>query len=441
MELIVAFIITFLLLVISVFKGIFVAYPLMIGFILFFIAAIRKGYSLKEVSVMAYEGGKKAFVVIQIFLLIGTITSVWMASGTVSAIVYYGIKLINPYLFVLSAFLISSFVSILIGTSFGTVGTVGIALVVIARSGRVSIAAAAGAVIAGAYFGDRCSPMSSSASLVAHLTETNIYENIKNMVKTSIIPFLISIVLYTLVSFRFPMSNVSSSMSNEIVRAFDINIIVLIPALVIILFTAFKVNVKTSMIISIITGFLLSVFIQNNSVMSTIKYIIFGYSMDKTSPLYTIISGGGIISMLKTSLVILVSSALSGIFDGTRMLKRFENIKANSRYQVYRNTVATSILASLFACSQVFAVILTHMMNRKSYETNEIDNSIFAVDLENTAIVISALIPWNIALLVPMTNLGADLSCVPYLFYLYILPIVNLVILKVKNLKCSYKTN
>lgn len=430
MELIIAFIISFFLLILSAFRGIFPAYPLMISFVLFFIVAVRRGYSLKDVFGMARNGGKKAFIVIEIFILIGTITAIWMAAGTVSAIVYYGIKLINPNLFILSTFLISCCVSTLIGTSFGTVGTVGIALMVIARSGGVSIAATAGAIIAGAYFGDRCSPMSSSASLIAHLTETNIYENIKNMIKTSIVPFFISIILYTLVSFRFPLGNISSSINNEIAKAFNINIIALIPAFIIIVFAVFKVNVKASMFISIITAFLLSIFIQHNTILDSIRFIIYGYNMDKASPLYSIIKGGGILSMLKTSLVILISSALSGIFEGTNMLKRFETINANSRYEVYRNITITSIISALFACSQVLAVIITHMLNKKVYEKNKIDELNFAVDLENTAIVISALIPWNIALLVPMTNLGADTSCVPYLFYLYVLPLANLVFLK-----------
>jgi NhaC family Na+:H+ antiporter len=445
MDLIIAFIITFLLLVLSVYRGIFVVYPLIIGLILFSIVAIRRGHALKDVLIMAYKGGKKSLIVIKIFVLIGAITSIWMASGTVSAIVYYGIRLLRPNIFILSAFLISSFVSLLIGTSFGTVGTVGIALMVVARGGGANIAATAGAIIAGAYFGDRCSPMSSSASLVSYSTETNIYDNIKSMFKTSVVPFFISVVFYAMISQIFPLHKSSSFINNEIVKAFSVNIIVLLPAFIIVVLSLFKVNVKISMLISIIIAFLMSVLIQHNNIVNSMKFVIFGYTMDKSSALYLIIKGGGVISMLKTSLVVFVSSAFAGIFEETGMLNSIENIiyKANSRYELFRNMIITSILTSAFGCSQAIAVILTHMLNKKAYEKNKINNSTLAVDLEDTAIILCALVPWNIALLLPMVNLGADVSCIPYLFYLYILPIFNLILIKLNTTKkyalCKHK--
>lgn len=435
LDLIIAFTITFVLLVVSVYKGIFLAYPLIMGLVVFFIVAVKRGYESKNILIMAYKGGKKSFIVIKILILIGAITAIWMASGTVPSVVYYGVKLVKPNLFILSAFLISCFISFLIGTSLGTAGTVGISLIVVARGGGVSIAATAGAIIAGAYFGDRCSPMSSSASLVAAITETDIYDNIKNMFKTSIVPFVISIIFYAVVSFKFPLHNSANSINNEILKVFSVNMIVLLPALLIIIFSLFKINVKVSMIVSIIIAFILSIFIQHETVLNCIKFIIFGYSMDKTSPLYTIIKGGGIIAMLKTSLVVFITSAFAGIFEGTEMLNVIENMagRANSRYQVFRNLVITSLFTASVGCSQVFAVILTHMLNKKAYERNEIDNSTLAIDLENTAIMIAALIPWNVALLVPIMILGANDSCIPYLLYIYILPIVNLIFLKFKG--------
>ncbi len=431
------FIITFILLVLSVYKGIFVAYPLMLGLVLFFVLAVRRGYASKDVLIMAYNGGKKSLIVIKVFILIGAITAIWMASGTVPAIVYYGVKLLRPNIFILSAFLISCFVSMLIGTAMGTAGTVGIALIVIARGGGVNIAATAGAIISGSYFGDRCSPMSSSASLVAYITSTNIYVNIKSMFRTCILPFVISIIFYAIISFEFPLHSSANGITYEIGKAFSINIITLLPALIIIIFSLFKVKVEVSMFASIVTAFLLSVFIQHQTVLNSIIFTIFGYSMDKANPLYTIIRGGGVIAMLKTSLVVFVASAFAGIFEGTGMLNNVENItqKADSRYEAFRNVTITSIITSAFGCTQSIAVILTHMLNKKSYDKNKIDNSKLAVDLENTAIVISALIPWNIALLVPMVNLGSDASCIPYLFYIYILPIVTLVFLRFKEHK------
>lgn len=441
MDLIVAFIVTFTLLVISVYKGIFLGYPLMAALSLISIMAAKRGYAWKDILNMVYQGGKKAFIVIQVFILIGAIISVWMASGTVPAIVYYGVKLIKPDAFILYAFLISCFVSSLIGTSVGTSGTVGVALMVIAKSGNVNIAATAGAIIAGAYFGDRCSPMSSSANLVAYITETNIYENIKNMIKTSIVPFGFSIIFYYVVSRIFPLHSASNGLNSEILRTFNVNLIVLLPALIIVIFSVFKVNVKISIIISVIVAFLLSVLIQHQTVVDCIKFTIFGYSMDKANPLYSIIKGGGIISMIKTCIIIFVASAFAGIIEGTKMLNSIEKLtqSVNSRYGIFKNMIVISIITGAVGCSQAFAVILTHMLNRKAYEKNKVDKSYMAVDLENTAILIAALIPWNVAVLVPMTILGTGASSIAYAFYIYFLPIWNLVLLKVNKNKAALK--
>ena len=140
--------------------------------------------------------------------------------------------------------------------------------------------------------------MSSSASLVAYLNETDIYSNIKNMFKTCIVPFGISIVFYYVVSRIFPLHNSGNNINNEILKLFHINIFVLFPAFIVIVFSIFKVNVKISMIISIITAFILCIFEQHQTLINCIKIIILGYSLDKSSSLYTIIKGGGIISVL-----------------------------------------------------------------------------------------------------------------------------------------------
>ena len=180
METVFGLVITFVMLMFSIYKGIFIGYPLLISFFIFVIISLRKGYSITAISKMAYDGGKKSFVVLKIFILIGAITAIWMSSGTVPSIVYYGINLMNPNYFIFYAFIISSLVSFLLGTSLGTVSTVGLALIFMAKSGEVNTSISAGAIIAGAYFGDRCSPMSSSANLIANLTETELFINIKN---------------------------------------------------------------------------------------------------------------------------------------------------------------------------------------------------------------------------------------------------------------------
>ncbi|OPJ65372.1 malate-2H(+)/Na(+)-lactate antiporter [Clostridium chromiireducens] len=390
-----------------------------------------------DVLRMAYNGGKKSFIVLQIFILIGAVTSTWMASGTVPAIVYYGIKLLDPNTFIISVFLICSAVSFLLGTSFGTVGTVGVAFMVMARGGDANLSLVAGAILSGAYFGDRCSPMSSSANLVANITETNLYTNIKNMFRSSSIPLVIAVFIYLIFSFMFPLNVVQSNISSEIVKTFDISIITLIPALIVLVFCIFRINVKVSIAISIIAASIISMAIQQNSVIDIIRYIIMGYDLKTDSILSEIIKGGGIVSMLKSAYIVFVSSAFTGIFEGTKMLESLDSItnKSDSRAGSFFTTIIVSIITSAFGCTQTLALILTHMLVKKNYEENGINKESLALDIENSAIVIAPLIPWNIALLVPLATLNAGESAILYAFYLYLIPLTSVLYFKMRNSK------
>lgn len=423
-----AFSSSFFILIFSVYKGIFLGYALLAVLIIFILMAIKNGFKLKELLLITLRGGKKSFIVIQIFVIIGALISIWMAAGTVPAIVYYGIKLLNPNTFILSAFMISAGVSFLMGTSVGTSGTVGIALILIARTGEVNIPIAAGAIIAGAYFGDRCSPMSSSANLVAFLTDTEIYENVKNMLKSSIMPFILSVLFYLTLSGIYPLKGNSNYITREINNAFTINFLVLLPVLIIIVFSILKINVKYSIICSIIVATILGIVVQQLTITDCIRYIFFGYHMEQGTPLYSIIKGGGMYSMVSTSIVLFIASALAGIIEETKMLKPVEQIteKAENRFEILRNMILSSIITGAIGCCQAFTIILTEVLNKKSYINKKIDNYSKALDMENTSVLISALIPWNLSLLLPMTILGTDYSCIPFLFYIYIFPIWSL---------------
>jgi Na+:H+ antiporter, NhaC family len=439
-DIIASFFICFILFIVSVLKGIFVGYALAVGLIIFALLSLIRGFKFIDIISMIYKGGRKSFLVLQIFLLIGAIVSIWMAAGTVPAIVYYGISLLNPRWFILSAFIISSIVSVLIGTSFGTVGTAGVALMVMARGGGVNTAAAAGAIIAGAYFGDRCSPMSSSANLVAHITETDLYTNIRNMIKTSIIPLILSLVLYGIVSYFNPFQVGSTDITVEISSNFNIGIAALIPAAIILVFSLFRFNLKLAMLISIIAASVIAVAVQGSTTSQVIRYIVTGYSLEGESYLSDIIKGGGIISMLRVSVIVFISSAFTGIFEGTGMLQKVEGLvmKVKGRAGLFAATIGVSTASAAFGCTQVLAIILTRLLVWKAYKENGESSESLSVDIENTAVVIAPLIPWNIAVLVPLTTLMVGPKAILYCFYLYLLPLTNLLYLawrKVNNKK------
>ncbi|MBC2582293.1 Na+/H+ antiporter NhaC family protein [Clostridium sp. DJ247] len=440
MDIVISMFVTFCALIFSIYKGIFVGYPLLLGFFIFTCISLRRGFTLSDVIKMSFNGGKKAFVVLEIFLLIGVITGIWMASGTVPAIIYYGIKYMNPNFFILYTFILSCVVSFLLGTSLGTVSTVGIALILMAKSGNININIAAGAIIAGAYFGDRCSPMSSSANLVANLTKTNLYTNIQNMFKTSVIPFILSIIIYLIFSLQEPINFIQNKMDTEITTIFKINWIILLPAIIILIFSLFKIDVKLSMLVSIAAASVIAVIFQHYKPMEVLRFIVLGFQLDSPSPLQNILKGGGVISMWKASLVVFISCALSGIFNGTNMLKNIEDIlmRAKTRYMLFIYTTIISIVTAAFGCNQSISTVLTHNLMNKSYEDKNIHRFQLAIDLENTGVVLAALIPWNIAAFVPTMTMGvSSTGFIPYACYLYLIPIINILYLKILEIKSS----
>jgi len=188
-----------------VISGSSILYGLTAGAVAFVFAALALGHKPLAVGRMMWRGVRDSLMVMSILLLIGSMTGVWRACGTIPFLVYYGIHLIAPQTFILFSFLLSVAVSYLIGTSIGTCGTIGVVLMVLANAGGVNPVLTAGAVISGVYFGDRVSPASSCANLVAYLTGTELYANVKLMLRDCLAPMLLTTAFYAVVSF-FPRS-------------------------------------------------------------------------------------------------------------------------------------------------------------------------------------------------------------------------------------------
>ena len=424
------FLVIFLLIIAAVILNISLVYPLFIGLIILSFITHRMGYSIKDIASMIFKGGKKSLTIIRIFVLIGAVTAVWMACGTVEVIVFYGIKLINPNLFVLYAFLITSITSFLLGTSFGTVGTIGIALMVLAKGGGVNVNVAGGAIIAGAYFGDRCSPMSSMANLVSEITDTNIYENFKNMFKNTMIPYIISLVIYFFISSAYKMNISGNILEQELINNFHLGFITILPALLIFVFVFLKIDVKKAMLGSIIVGMIIAVIVQKTPFISLLKYIIFGFSMDSASELSKVMKGGGIMSMLKIAGIVLLSFSYSVIFEETNMLKKIEGVvdKLSLKLGVFTTTLIIAIITATASFTQALCVILTNQLVKKLYIKE--DKYQLSLALSNTSVMVSGLIPWNIASLVPASMLSLGAGFIPFAVYMYLVPILNLLMNK-----------
>ena len=408
-----------------------VVYALIIGYLIFISYGLIKGHNLKVLIKKSFEGVLTVKNILLVFILIGMITALWRASGTIAFIVYMGSKLISPSILILLTFLLCSILSVLIGTSLGTAATMGVICASIGKTMGINPYYVGGAVLSGIYFGDRCSPMSTSALLIAELTKTNLYTNIKMMIKTSIIPFIVTCVFYLFLGFKSTVSNISVDVTEIFKQNYNLNIIVIIPAILIIILSILKINVKKTMLVSIVISFIIAMFIQRDSIVALIKYCIFGYH-HPNERLNLMMKGGGILSMVNVSLIVGISSSYSGIFKETKMLVSLKKYlkKFSKRTSNYFVIFLSSIISGAIACNQSLGTILTNELCGELVEKQKM-----AIILENTVILLVGLIPWNIAMGVPLKTIGIGVMSGIYAFYLYFLPLWNLFIgvMKEKN--------
>ena len=401
-----------------------VIYALIVGYIIFVTYGLIKGHDLKVLIKKSFEGVLTVKNILLVFILIGMITALWRASGTIAFIVYMGSKLISPSILILLTFLLCSILSFLIGTSLGTAATMGVICVSIGKAMGINPYYLGGAVLSGIYFGDRCSPMSTSALLITELTKTNLYTNIKLMLKTSIIPFVTTCLFYLFLGLKSSTSPVGIDATNIFKENYNLNIVVIVPAILIIILSLFKVNVKKTMLLSIVISFIVAMFFQKESVTSLINYCVYGF-YHSNEKLNLMMKGGGILSMLNVGLIVAISSSYSGIFKETKMLvilKEYlkEYSKKTSNYFII---FLSSIISGAIACNQSLGIILTHELCEELE-----DKQNMAIILENTIVLLAGLIPWNIAMAVPLKTVDIGLMSGLFAFYLYFLPLWNLLL-------------
>lgn len=409
-------------LVICISFDISILIALILGFFLFFGYGLYQKYSIREMAVMAFSGIKTVRNILITFLLIGIITAVWRVCGTIPYIVYHATGVCSPGLMVLLTFLLCCLISLLTGTAFGTAATMGVICVTMAGSMGVPVLYSGGAMLAGSFFGDRCSPMSTSALLVSTITGTDLYRNIGNMVRTSVIPFLVTCGIYVILGMGTAGDFDTTSIRALFADNFSLHPAAVIPAAAIIVLSCFRVNVKINMSISILCGMAVAYFIQDVSAAELLKISLLGYQPDHAE-VAVLLSGGGIRSMVKVFCIVCLSSCYSGMFNGTGLLTGFRTglTRLSGQILPFGSILATSVLTSMVACNQALAIMLTQQLCTDT----EPDPEKLASDLENTVVVIAPLIPWSIAGAVPLASVGAPTGCLLAACYLYLLPLWN----------------
>ena len=358
-----------------------ILYALLAGLVIFTLYGKKQGFSWKELGKMICSGVKTSASVLLVFPLIGILTAFWRACGTLPFIICCAVDLIRPEILLLMTFLLNCGVSMLTGTAFGTAATMGTICVSVGISMGMDPVLLGGAMLSGVYFGDRCSPVSTSALLVSELWS-----------------------LYG--------------------REMTLHWVMCLPAVLILILSVLRVNVKKAMSVSILAAVVLCIFLRHLDVMTILRTAILGYTASDAE-VGAMLNGGGIISMVRVALIVMISSAYSGIFRKTGLLDGLcgRVTALRDKTSPYASMLLTAVLAGLLACNQTLTIILTNQLCAPSQK----DKEEFAINLENSAVVVAPLIPWSIAGATPLSTVGAPMTGMAFACFLYILPLCELV--------------
>lgn len=401
-----------------------ILYALAGGLVLFLLYGRYKGFSWKELGQMALSGVKTVKNILITFVLIGMLTALWRAAGVVPVIVCYTTWLIQPAIFLVMAFLLNCLVSVLTGTAFGTAATMGVICATIGTTMGVNTVLVGGAVLSGVFFGDRCSPVSTSALLVSELTQTNIFQNIKSMLRTAAVPFVLTCLLYTGIGLFMHSGGELPDLYALFGREFRLHWIGLLPAVVILVLSLMQVKVKLAMGLSILTCLPICLFFQHIPPLDLPMLLLTGYEAADPE-VAALLNGGGITSMLRVGAIVCLSSSYSGIFQKTGLLNGIQRVigAIAQKSTAYTAILATSVVSGMVACNQTLAIMLTHQLCAPV----EDDPQKLAIHLEDSAVVTAPLVPWSIAGAVPLASVGAPASSVLFSFFLILLPLWRLV--------------
>ena len=429
-----------------------ILFALAFGLALFSGYALWKGNTPRAVLQMWWSGIHTILPILVTFVLIGCITAFWRASGTIPAIVAYGAALVSPSVCVLATFLLCALMSVLTGTAFGTGATMGVICMTMAHGVGASELFVGGAIVAGSYYGDRMSPMSTSALLVATLTGTDIYKNLKAMFRTGLVPTILACGIYFVLGYmgtgaanlqppslrgeghevaggvaQMALATSTAEVAGNSVatlfaQSFDLSFLTLIPALFIVVFSLFRWHFQRMMAASIAAAVVIAVVLQGIAIADLPRIAVFGY-WPEDAALAAAIGGGGILSMARIGAIVCLSSCYAGLFEATGFLRTFTaQITALAvRITPFGSVFVAGLVTGMVACNQTLSILLTYDLCK----TAEPDREKLAVAIENTAVVLSPVIPWSIAAAVPLAATGAPTACLVFAVYLYLLPLWN----------------
>ena len=422
------------------------------------VAAVLGGiYAVKWKDMLegAVKSISSAMGALIILLLIGSLAGTWMLSGIVPSMIFYGLEILNPTIFLFATCIVCAVVSLATGSSWSTIATIGIAMLGIGNALGLSNGLIGGAIISGAYFGDKMSPLSDTTNLAPAMAGTDLITHIRYMMFTTIPSITITLIIFLIIGLKMDNNNSGFSqvleMQNALSSTYNISLwSLLVPFLVIFLIIK-KVPAVPALFIGTIGGGLYAVFFQQDVIYQLTKYEI-GNNLSYLKHAYisvmnamtvdvnintgnegvnNLVSTGGMSGMLNTIWLIVCAMSFGGIMEVTGFLKTITNSLlrfVKSRKSLVLTTSGTCLFLNVTASDQYLAIVVPGRMFANSYKKYGLAPKNLSRTLEDTATVTSPLVPWNTCGATHAGVLGiSTLIYLPYCFFNLISPIMTLV--------------
>ncbi len=422
----------------------------------------KNGMFWEEISGKIVNAIGSAMPAMLILLLIGSLAGTWMISGVVPAMIYYGLDIISPRIFLFTAVVVSAVISVVTGSSWSTVATIGVALLGIGKALGINEALVAGAIISGAYFGDKMSPLSDTTNLAPAMVGTDLFTHIRYMVYTTTPSMILTMIIFLVIGFNSNTYSVLSDVEqvqNAIGHHFNTSPFLFLVPVILLTIIALKVPPLPSLMIGTLLGGVFAVIFQPEIIreiagtgMSYLKasYIGFMQSMfgdvsisTESESVNELLSTSGMRGMLDTIWLILSAMVFGGVMEAGGLLKRITMPivkRARSTGSLVTSTVITCIFFNTTASDQYISIVVPGRMFRKTYEDKGFKPELLSRTLEDSGTMTSVLIPWNTCGATQSRVLGvATLDYLPFCFFNLISPLMTILFaylnIKIRRIK------
>ncbi len=398
--------------------------------------ALLHGFSWKHIREGAIHGILIAMDAVLILLIVGTMIGTWILGGIVPTMIYYGLKILSPSIFLIATLLICSIVALGTGSSWSTAGTVGVALIGIGRGLGIPVSMVAGAIISGAYFGDKLSPLSDTTNLAPAVAGSDLFGHIRHMIYTTIPGYVLAIILFGLIGIRFSASNLDTKnielMLSAMDRVFFIHPILLLPPCLVIFMVIKRTPPLPALFAGTLLGALCALLAQSATFAEVIQAAFSGYtSQTGLAMMDTLLTRGGLMNMMETVALIYCALAFGGVMEKTGMLEIF----AKSLLKRVHRT-GSLIATTLFSCvginaiapNQYMSIVIPGRMYRNKFKELGLHPVNLSRCLEDAGTLSSPLIPWNSCGAFMHATLGVNpIFYLPYAFLNLATPIVSMI--------------